>query len=41
MIVAALTFIIGSIFLRETHGHKIWDEIDGSNSENAEAQGAA
>jgi MFS family permease len=41
MIVAALTFFIGSIFLRETHGHKIWDEIDGSTSENAEAQGAA
>jgi MFS family permease len=25
--VAALTFIIGSIFLVETHHHKIWDEI--------------
>lgn len=26
MIVAAATFVVGSIFLRETHGHKIWDE---------------
>ena len=25
--VAALTFIVGSIFLKETHGHKIWDEV--------------
>jgi hypothetical protein len=27
MIVAGITFIIGSIFLRETHGHKIWAEM--------------
>lgn len=26
MIVAGITFVIGSIFLKETHGHKIWDE---------------
>ena len=27
MIVAGLTFIIGAIFLKETHGHKIWEEV--------------
>lgn len=27
MAVAGLTFIIGAIFLRETHGHRIWEEI--------------
>jgi MFS family permease len=28
MIVAAITLVFGSIFLRETHGTKIWDEVD-------------
>lgn len=27
MIVAGLTFIVGSIFLKETHGHRIWEEV--------------
>ncbi|HEX6124353.1 MAG TPA: MFS transporter, partial [Pyrinomonadaceae bacterium] len=27
MIVAAITFVVGAIFLRETHGHKIWEEV--------------
>jgi len=27
MIVAGLTFVVGSIFLKETHGHRIWDEV--------------
>ncbi|MEK7831214.1 MAG: MFS transporter, partial [Acidobacteriota bacterium] len=27
MIVAAITFVIGSIFLKETHHHRIWDEV--------------
>lgn len=27
MIVAGITFIIGAIFLKETHGHKIWEEV--------------
>ena len=27
MTVAALTFVVGSIFLRETHSTKIWDEV--------------
>jgi len=27
--VAALTFVVGSIFLKETHQHRIWDEVGG------------
>src|SRR5712672_3732879 len=27
MIVAALTFVVGSMLLKETHGTKIWDEV--------------
>ena len=27
MTIAGLTFIIGAIFLKETHGHKIWEEV--------------
>jgi MFS family permease len=27
MIVAGMTFIVGSLLLKETHGHRIWDEI--------------
>jgi MFS family permease len=27
MIIAGITFIVGAIFLRETHGHKIWEEM--------------
>jgi MFS family permease len=27
MIVAGMTFVIGSLLLRETHGHRIWDEV--------------
>jgi hypothetical protein len=26
MIVAGVTFIVGSLLLRETHGVRIWDE---------------
>ena len=29
MIVAGITLVIGSLFLRETHGTKIWDEVGG------------
>ena len=29
MIVAGITLVIGSLFLRETHGHRIWDEVGG------------
>ena len=27
MIVASITFVIGSLLLRETHGTKIWSEV--------------
>ncbi len=27
MIIAGITFVIGAIFLRETHGHRIWEEM--------------
>ena len=27
MTIAAITFVVGAIFLKETHGHKIWDEV--------------
>jgi len=27
MIVAAITFVVGSLLLKETHGTKIWDEV--------------
>jgi hypothetical protein len=27
MIVAGVTFIVGSLLLKETHGVKIWDEV--------------
>src|SRR5215468_8558099 len=30
MIVAGLTFVVGSIFLKETDGHRIWDEVQGA-----------
>ncbi|MGA8145529.1 MAG: MFS transporter [Candidatus Acidiferrales bacterium] len=29
MIVAGITFLVGSVMLRETHGVKIWDEVGG------------
>ena len=28
MIIAAVTLVVGSIFLKETHGHRIWEEIE-------------
>jgi len=27
--VASITFVVGSLFLKETHGRKIWDEVGG------------
>lgn len=27
IIVASMTFVVGSLLLRETHGHRIWDEV--------------
>jgi MFS family permease len=29
MIVAGITLLVGSLLLRETHGHRIWDEVGG------------
>jgi hypothetical protein len=29
MIVASVTFVIGNLVLKETHGTKIWDEVGG------------
>jgi MFS family permease len=29
MIVASMTFVVGSLLLKETHGTKIWDEVGG------------
>ncbi|MEO6654995.1 MAG: MFS transporter [Pyrinomonadaceae bacterium] len=31
MSIAAITLVVGSIFLKETHGHTIWDEVRASN----------
>lgn len=28
MIIASITFIVGAIFLKETHGHRIWEELN-------------
>jgi hypothetical protein len=27
-----VTFVVGSIFLKETHGHRIWDEVGGQTA---------
>jgi hypothetical protein len=27
MIVASITFVVGSLMLRETHSTRIWDEV--------------
>ena len=32
MIVAGVTFVLGSLLLKETHGQRIWDEIGGQVS---------
>ena len=37
MAVAAMTFVVGSIALRETHGTKIWDEVEHRPAAAAEA----
>src|SRR2546429_154824 len=29
MIVASMTFVVGGLLLKETNGHKIWDEVGG------------
>jgi MFS family permease len=35
MIVAGVTFVVGSLLLKETHGHRIWDEIQGQRQVSA------
>jgi MFS family permease len=32
IVVAAITFVIGAIFLKETHGHRIWEEVATTSS---------
>jgi sugar phosphate permease len=32
MIVASITFVVGSLLLKETHGNRIWDEAGGRAS---------
>ena len=27
MVIAGITFVVGAIFLKETHGHRIWEEV--------------
>jgi MFS family permease len=31
MIVASVTFVVGAVFLKETHGHRIWEEVKGDS----------
>ena len=38
--VAAMTFVIGTLFVRETRGVRIWDEVGGESAEAAQAAGA-
>jgi MFS family permease len=35
MIVAGVTFVVGSVLLKETHGHRIWDEVQGQGQISA------
>ena len=32
MIIAGITLVVGTIFLKETHGHKIWAEVEKGES---------
>jgi MFS family permease len=34
MIVAGVTFVVGSLLLKETHGHRIWDEMAESKAKS-------
>jgi MFS family permease len=36
MIVAGVTFVVGSLLLRETHGRRIWDEVTGPQTSAAD-----
>jgi len=35
MIIASITFVVGSLVLKETHGTRIWDEVGGAKSRPA------
>ncbi len=35
MLIAGMTFVIGAILLKETHGHRIWDEVTENRHENS------
>jgi MFS family permease len=35
IVIASATFIVGSVLLRETHGHKIWEEVRVADDELA------
>jgi hypothetical protein len=35
IVVAALTFVVGSLLLKETHSHRIWEEVGGSGGSEA------
>lgn len=39
MIVAGITFVVGSIFLKETHHHRIWDELQTEKEEEPAEMG--
>jgi hypothetical protein len=32
MIVTGVTFVVGSLLLKETHGKRIWDEVGGQKA---------
>jgi MFS family permease len=38
MAVADVTFVVGSLFLKETHGHRIWDEVATTPQQAAKRQ---
>ena len=40
MIVASVTFVVGAIFLKETHGHKIWEEVSSGVSSPHVSEGS-
>jgi MFS family permease len=37
MIVASITFVVGSLLLRETRGHRIWEEVQTNTGEDKSA----
>jgi MFS family permease len=39
MIVAGMTFVVGSLLLRETHGRRIWDEVSSGDRASEQTAG--